>query len=102
MVDVFRMTGHGTDWEVDNGFLAGRLVTVARCLVEMSEPPWIEHEGKKLPLHEVDPVRNFRRRRAPVRSAAPAARVPFDPPKALLDRAVGRAPSADGEREGSR
>jgi putative transposase len=87
----------GTDWEVDNGFLAGRLVTVARCLVEMSEPPWIEHEGKKLPLHEVDPVRNFRRRRAPVRPIAPAASVPFDPPKALLDRAVGRAPSAGGE-----
>ena len=54
----------GADWETDQGFLAGRLVTVARCLVESSEPPCIEHEGKRLLLRIVDPVRNARRKRA--------------------------------------
>jgi putative transposase len=82
----------GTDYELDQGFLAGRLVTVARCLVEPGEPPWIEHEGKPRPLHPVDPVRNARRRRAVLVAPSPEPTVPFDPARALLDRAVGRRP----------
>ena len=31
----------GTDRETNRGILAGRLVTVARGLVETAEPPWI-------------------------------------------------------------
>jgi len=91
----------GTDWETDHGFLAGRLVMVARCLVETSEPPWIEHEGKRLLLRPVDAVGNSRRKRAVVRVPRdqPSTAVAFDPPKALLDRAVGRVTS---DREGSR
>lgn len=82
----------GTDWEVDQGFLAGHLVTVARCLVEPDEPPWIEHEGKRLVLHPVDPIRNARRERSKRCLDEPhPARTPFDPPKALLDKAVGRS-----------
>jgi len=83
----------GADWETDQGFLAGRLITVARCLVESSEPPWIEHEGERLLLRIVDPVRNARRKRVAVRvpANAPTTAVVFDPPKALLDRAAGRA-----------
>jgi hypothetical protein len=87
----------GDDWEVDHGFLAGRLVTVARCLVELADPPWIEHEGKRLLLRKVDPVRNFRRKRAPITRGETDTIVVFDPPKALLDRAAGRSPSADEE-----
>ena len=87
----------GDDWEVDHGFLAGRLVTVAHCLVELADPPWIEHEGKRLLLRKVDPVRNFRRKRAPITKREPDTNVVFDPPKALLDRAVGRSPSANEE-----
>lgn len=83
----------GQDWETDLGFLAGRLVTVGRCLVEPDEPPWIEHEARRHPLHPVDPVHNSRRRRSVCcKDAAHPARVPFDPPKAVLDRAVGRQP----------
>jgi hypothetical protein len=85
----------GTDWELDQGFLARRLVQVARCLVDPSEPPWVEHEGKKLPLHPVDPVRNSRRKRPPRRVQVDArlsrrGPIPFDPAGALLDRALGR------------
>ena len=82
----------GTDDELDQGFLAGRLVTVARCLVDPGEPPWIEHEGKPRLLHPVDPVRNARRRRAVVVDPSPHPTVAFDPARALLDRASGRRP----------
>jgi len=82
----------GRDWESDQGFLAGRLVTVARCLVNLGDPPWIEHEGKRLVLHPVDPVRNARRRRVAIETTAATAdkTVAFDPAGALLDRAAGR------------
>lgn len=83
----------GIDWEVDQGFLAGRLVTVARCMVDPTDPPWIEHEKRRFELHPVDAVANSRRpRNRQNLDAAHPARTPFDPPKALLDRAVGRSP----------
>ncbi len=81
----------GKNWETDLGFLAGRVVTVARCLVDPDAMPWLEHQGKPYLLRPVDPVRNGRRSRPDVPLDAPrAASVPFDPPKALLDKAVGR------------
>lgn len=83
----------GSDWELDQGFLAGRLVNVARCLVDVSEPPWIEHEGKNLVLHPVDATKNARRKRPPRGGAhaVPASKpVSFNPPKVLLDKVVGR------------
>ena len=85
----------GEDWELDQGFLAGQLVVVARCLVEHDEPPWVEHDGKRLPLHLVDAVRNASRKRGPARVTSEPklpGKVEFDPPKALLDKAVGRKP----------
>lgn len=88
----------GEDWELDQGFLAGQLVTVARCLVDPGEVPWVEHDGKRLPLHPLDPIRNARRRRKEARvSAGPKlpGKVAFDPPRALLDKAVGRSPSTE-------
>ena len=90
----------GTDFELDQGFLSGRLVTVARCLVDLSDPPWIEHEGKRLALRPVDPVRNARRRRAVVAERTPAANpVAFDPPRALLDRASARGKAKNEKKE---
>jgi transposase InsO family protein len=82
----------GTDWELDQGFLAGRVVTVARCLLDRTTQPWVEYEGQRLPLHPVDPVRNAHRARPPRRPGddQPVRHVPFDPPTALVDRAVGR------------
>jgi transposase InsO family protein len=75
----------GRTWELDQGFLAGRIVTVARNLVDPDLPPWVEHEGKRLVLHPVDPTANARRKRLPKKTApAPSASpVPFDPVGAL-------------------
>jgi transposase InsO family protein len=93
----------GVDWETSLHFLAGRLVTVARSLVDADDPPWIEHEDKVYPLSPVDPVKNARRERAPSCLDAPhPSRTPFDPPAALVDRALGRKPSADNDEEAGR
>ena len=90
----------GTDWETDLHFLAGRLVTVSRCLIDPSEPPWLEHEGRVHPLHPVDPKSNARKSRstACLDVAHPARHpVAFNPPKALLDQTLGRRPTPDDE-----
>lgn len=73
----------GVDWELDQGFLAGRRVTVGRCLLDAPPAPWVEHEGKTLVLHRVDPTKNARRPRAP-KPAKSETKVPFDPAGALL------------------
>ena len=80
----------GIDWQLDQGFLAGRIVTVARSLLAAGGPPWVEQDGKRLPLHPVDPVKNARTGRRPRRPGERRAKVDFDPAGALLDRAVGR------------
>jgi transposase InsO family protein len=82
----------GVDYELDATHLAGRLVMLCRCLVDLSEKPWIEFEGKRLEVHPVNSLKNARRARAPSPEAAPPHSA-FDPPKALLDKAVGRKPT---------
>jgi hypothetical protein len=87
----------GKDYEVDGAHLAGRLVMLCRCLVDLSELPWVEFEGRRLAVHPVDPVKNARRRR---RAPNPEATLPhpaFDPPKALLDKTLGRRGQKGGE-----
>jgi putative transposase len=94
----------GRDWELDQGFLAGRVVTIARSFVDPTEAPWLEHEGKSFPLHPVDPTKNARRRRPERRLSpdgqlgdlaldAPLLDAPFDPAGALLRNPT----SSDGE-----
>ena len=90
----------GSDWETSLHFLAGRLVTVARSLVDADDPPWLEYEDKVYALTPVDPVKNARRARSPSNLDQPhPARVTFDPPAALVDRALGRKPSRDADDE---
>jgi putative transposase len=89
----------GQDWEIDQGYLAGRVVTVGRSLLDGT--PWVEHEGQRLPLHPVDPKANAHRKRPPRRpgtqeEAKPVT--PFDPAGALLDRATGRRRDEEGGR----
>ncbi|WP_428267714.1 DDE-type integrase/transposase/recombinase [Haliangium sp.] len=73
----------GATWEIDAGFLAGRVVTVSRSLAAPEAAPWVEHEGKRLVLHRVAPERNARRKRAR-RPTPPPPTTPFDPAGALL------------------
>jgi len=84
----------GVDWEIDQGYLAGRLVTVARSLMRPADPPWVEHNGRRFEVHRVDPKANANtKRRLHPDSRRPKRgidAVPFDPPKALLDQALGR------------
>lgn len=88
----------GEDWETDLGFLAKKLVTVSRCMVDPNEPPWLDHEGTRHPLRPVDPKKNARRTRPSFCNDAPhRARTPFDPPKALLDKTLGRNPQKEDE-----
>lgn len=88
----------GQDLELDQGYLAGRVVTVGRSLLDGQT--WVEHEGQRLPLHPVDSKSNAHRKRPPRRPGAPEAHpvTPFDPAGALLDRATGRRRDEEGER----
>jgi putative transposase len=84
----------GDDWETDLGFLAGQLVTVHRCMVDPNEPPWLEHEGRMHQLRPVDPVKNAHRTRSKdCLDNSHESKVPFDPPGAMLDKAMGRSPT---------
>ena len=47
----------GKAWELDQGFLAGQLVTVAHCFAAAEAAPWVEHEGKRLTLRPSIPSR---------------------------------------------
>jgi hypothetical protein len=83
----------GQDYELDQGYLAGRLVVLCRSLADLSTPPWVEFEGKRFEVHPVDPVKNSQRRRPrrrPELDETTPHHPAFDPPKALLDRAVGK------------
>ncbi|MBW2464895.1 MAG: DDE-type integrase/transposase/recombinase [Deltaproteobacteria bacterium] len=84
----------GVDWEIDQGWLAGRNVTVARCLFRPTEPPWVEHDGTRFDLRPVDPKANShirrRHRASATRTRTGVDAVDFDPNRALLDKALRR------------
>ncbi len=91
----------GVEWEVVQGFLAGRMVSVARSLLEPASVPWLEHEKRRLPLRRLDPKANAKRRRPdPKRARRGIDAVPFHPADALLDDAVGRKPRHERDEEG--
>jgi hypothetical protein len=71
------------------------VVTLAYSLLDGSV--WIEHEGRRLDLHEVDPVANARRKRLPRHPGQRSgeASIPFDPAQVLLDKATGRRRKED-------
>jgi transposase InsO family protein len=85
----------GTDFELDQGYLAGRNVTVARSLAQPSELPWVEHEDQRLPLRLVAPIANGKRikKRSPQPKRGIDA-IPFDPATAILERFVGTSSSS--------
>jgi putative transposase len=81
----------GTSFETTAGFLAGRVVQVARSLLDVQSEPWIEHEDQRIALRVVDAIKNARRQR-PERSQHPqrGIDVSFDPAGVLLDKMLGR------------
>lgn len=85
----------GVDWETDQGFLAGRLVTVERDLSEPTEPPVLVHEEQRYPLRYVDPQANGKQPR-PFTPKPGIDAVAFDPTGALLDQVLGRLPKGGG------
>jgi hypothetical protein len=79
----------GVDYELSLGFLAGSVVTVGRAFSEPNLEPWVEHDGKKYPLHRVDPLKNAHRKREARRELAAAAPPrDFDPAGVLLAQSV--------------
>lgn len=88
----------GVLWQLDQGYLAGQIVSVAQCFVAPGEAPWVEHEGKQLLLHPVDPLKNARRKRPPRGGPAadkPTRPVDFHPVRALV-RGDGNKDDATG------
>ncbi len=81
----------GTDFEVDQGFLAGHVVTVAHCMLDKPPVPWVEHQGERYVIHPVDPKANARRKRN--RPEPEPEPVDFAPADVLLDKALGRKPA---------
>ncbi|MBC8451497.1 MAG: DDE-type integrase/transposase/recombinase [Planctomycetes bacterium] len=82
------------DWEIREGFLAGRVVTVARALSHPESAPWVEHEEQRYPLSPVDPIANGERRKR--RKPKPGLNaVDYDPATVVLDKALSRGPRRD-------
>lgn len=81
----------GTVFETSLGFLAGRVVEVGRSLLDLTTPPWVEHEGARYTLAPVDAVKNGRRGRKPI-SHRPRVGIDleFDPNRAALNAWLGR------------
>jgi transposase InsO family protein len=87
----------GATWQLDESFLAGRVVTIAVDKTGAA-PPVVLHDGRRYTLRAVDPVSAGKaKRRRPAKLDAPA--VPFDPAGALLDRVAGRRPRHGGDGE---
>jgi hypothetical protein len=79
----------GTTFEIAQGYLAGRMVVIARSLLCTADPPWVEHEEQRLALHPVDAKANGKFPR-PHRAQRGIDAVPFDPAGALLDDGEGQ------------
>jgi len=81
----------GHVWQLDQGFLAGRVVTVVAAHAGLAGDPVALHDGHRYALRPADPVAASRTRRRR-RGEAPRPTVPFDPAGALLDKTAGRPP----------
>jgi hypothetical protein len=92
----------GRVFELDRGWLAGRVVDVSWSALDEPIAPWAEYEGKRFELHPVDPEKNASRERPPRLDAPPkkpANPVAFDPPKALLDLARCTAAAKESDHD---
>jgi putative transposase len=82
----------GVSWQLDQGFLAGCLVTIAVDTTDAAAPI-VEHDGSRYVLHPVDAVAAGKtRRKRPAAKSDQTDTVPFDPAGVLLDQLAGRPP----------
>lgn len=81
----------GRVWQLDQGFLAGRVVTVVAAHAGLAGDPVALHDGHRYAMRSADPVAASRTRRRR-RVEAPTPTTPFDPAGALLDKSAGRPP----------
>lgn len=89
----------GIDWELEKGFLAGRKVHVFRSLLDISTPPWVEWDGKRLPLHRLDHQKNGSKKREPLNpSKHRIDKIAFDPVQPLINQLVGRSVKKGGKQ----
>lgn len=87
----------GRVWQLDQGFLAGRVVTVIAAHAGLAGDPVAVHDGHRYDLRPADPVAASRTRRRR-RGEVPPPTTPFDPAGALLDKSAGRPPRHRKER----
>lgn len=80
----------GIDWEVADGWLAGRTVVVARTLADLDLAPWIEHEDERRQLRVLDPKANARRPRKAHRAKRGLDVVDFDPNRIRVAQITGK------------
>lgn len=75
----------GQLFELEHGYLAGRKVTIAYCLLDKPPAPVVELEGKRIPLRAVNAVHNSHKKRLPQLPSPEhaKAKVDFDPCGAL-------------------
>jgi putative transposase len=90
---------NGTNWELDQGYLAGQTVTAARCWLNPKEAPWIEHDDRVFELHPVDVKKNGRSGRPARRVSKPSSsssKAPpeFDPNRVAMNKLFGKKPAA--------
>ena len=76
---------NGKLFELDQGYLAGSVVTISSCLLDgPPSVPVVEHEGHRFPLHLCDPKGNSGKHRRLSGAPSPSRRSlalspPFDP-----------------------
>ena len=87
----------GRVWQLDQGFLAGRVITVIATHAGLAGDPVAVHDGHRYALRPADPVAASRTRRRR-RGEIPPPAIPFDPAGALLDKSAGRPPRHRKER----
>jgi hypothetical protein len=68
----------GRTYELQQGFLAGRVVDIVYSYLDDPPQPEVEYEDIRYPLTLVDPVANSRRRRLPRRAHGEMPRQPVD------------------------
>ena len=89
----------GQTFQLDQGFLAGRVVTAAYCMLDEPPEPVVVADEKQYCLHLVDPILNATVKRPPRREATtntPSIKATgFNPAETLLRQATGRLPKKE-------